>query len=147
LLGGDGWNSPELWKLGGFGLRNSYITGHFSSEEPNETVQSFVRKYKRKYYENTPDEIAALAYDTVYLLQDALRRARSVEGQDVISALASTKDFVGVTGPIDHFSGHRNPLKPVTLLKLDYRRSRFLYHKTVRVEELGGWREPASSLP
>jgi branched-chain amino acid transport system substrate-binding protein len=142
LLGGDGWMSPELWKLGGSGLRNSYITSHFSPDQPSETVQTFIGQYKRRYNGNTPDEIAALAYDAVYLLKDALGRAQSVKGPDIITALASTKNLIGVTGPIDHFNEHRNPLKPVTVFRLDVGRSRFVYHKTIKADELSGWREP-----
>ena len=30
LLGGDGWDAPELWQLGGDALNGAYISTHYS---------------------------------------------------------------------------------------------------------------------
>ena len=49
LLGGDGWDSPELWKLGGESLKNAYISNHYSAENPAPEIQNFVKTYKAKF--------------------------------------------------------------------------------------------------
>jgi branched-chain amino acid transport system substrate-binding protein len=46
LLGGDGWDSPELWKLGGDALKNTYISNHYSAQNPSPEIQNFVRAFK-----------------------------------------------------------------------------------------------------
>ena len=45
LMGGDGWDSPELWKLGGAALKNAYISNHYSADNPAPEIQNFVKNY------------------------------------------------------------------------------------------------------
>ena len=130
LLGSDGWDSPELWKLGGKSLNNSYITNHFAVDNPSPTMKNFVAKYEAKYGVK-PDSLAALAYDTMHLLADALKRANSTDGKILRDALAQTKNFEGVTGKITRFDESRNAIKPVIILKTQPETSRFVYHATI----------------
>ena len=51
------------------------------------------------------------------LVADAIRRAGSTEGKRVRDALASTKDFPGVTGNIT-MDADRNPVKLPVILKV-----------------------------
>ena len=39
LLGGDGWDAPELWQLGGDALNGSYISTHYSPDDPSPAIQ------------------------------------------------------------------------------------------------------------
>ena len=130
LLGGDGWDSPELWKLGGNALKNSYITNHLAVDNPAEAVQKFIEAYQTKFNVH-PDSLAALGYDTIYILADALRRAKTTDGQKLRDALAQTKDFYGVTGKINYFDASRNPIKPAVILKLESQSSKFIYYSTI----------------
>ncbi|HEY8562864.1 MAG TPA: ABC transporter substrate-binding protein [Pyrinomonadaceae bacterium] len=130
LLGGDGWDSPELWKLGGDALENTYITNHFAVDNPAPEVRKFVEKYKAEFNAK-PDLLAALAYDSVYVLADAIRRAKTTEGAKLRDAIAQTKDFSGVTGRISRLTLARNAVKPVTILKLNPKAAEFVYHQTV----------------
>jgi len=129
LLGGDGWDSPEIWKLGGTALRNSYITNHFSAEDPAIAIKSFVKKYKSEF-NSTPDALAALGYDAVNVLADAISRAGSTDGAKLRDAIAKTKDFQGVTGKIT-INGSRNAVKPAVILRLDTKRREFVYRSTL----------------
>jgi branched-chain amino acid transport system substrate-binding protein len=129
ILGGDGWDSPELWKLGGFALDNTYITNHFSDQSPSVEVQNFVKKYKAEFGSN-PDSLAALAYDAAYMLADAFRRAKSTDGKKVRDALAQTKDFSGVTGKTT-LNAARNAIKSAIIQKLNTRDKTFDYHATI----------------
>lgn len=129
LLGGDGWDAPELWQLGGDALNGSYISTHYSVDDPSPAIQSFVQEYKQRYGNLLPDAHAALAYDATRLLFDAIKRADTTEGAKLRDALAQTKDFQGVTGSIS-MDAHRNAVKPAVVLKLlDVR---FIYQETIQ---------------
>jgi branched-chain amino acid transport system substrate-binding protein len=127
LLGADGWDSPKLVEIGGEAIEEAYFSNHYSVDDPSDAVRTFVRTYKAKYGAE-PDSIAALSYDAVRLLADAIRRAGSTEGKRVRDALASTRDFPGVTGAIT-MDADRNPVKPAVILKVE--KGRFRYETTI----------------
>jgi branched-chain amino acid transport system substrate-binding protein len=126
LLGGDGWDAPELWQLGGDALNGSYISTHYSVDAP--AIQPFVQEYKQRYGNLLPDAHAALAYDAARILFDAIGRAGTTEAAKVRDALAQTKDFDGVTGTIS-MDAHRNAVKPAVVLKL--MDVTFIYQETI----------------
>jgi len=64
-------------------------------------------------------------------LADALRRAKTTDGQKLRDALAQTKDFYGVTGKINYFDASRNPIKRAVILKLEPQSSKFIYYSTI----------------
>jgi branched-chain amino acid transport system substrate-binding protein len=123
LLGADGWDSPKLVEIGGEAMEGAYLSNHYSVDDPSPAVRKFVEAYKAKYG-GDPDSIAALSYDATRLLADAIERAGSTEGRRVRDALASTKDFAGVTGTIT-MDADRNPVKPAVILKVEKGRFRF----------------------
>jgi branched-chain amino acid transport system substrate-binding protein len=141
LLGGDGWDAPELWQLGGDALNGSYISTHYSVDDPSPAIQSFVEVYKQRYGNLLPDAHAALAYDAARLLFDAIMRAGSTESSKLRDALAQTKNFPGVTGVIS-MDAQRNAVKPAVILKLQD--LRFIYQETIQPDVV---KPPASPSP
>jgi len=131
LLGADGWDAPELWQLGGDALNGSYISTHYSIDDPSPAIQAFVGGYKQRYGNLLPDAHAALAYDAARLLFAAIARAGSTEGTKVRDALAETKNFAGVTGVIT-IDAQRNAIKPAVVLKLHDLKS--IYQETIQPE-------------
>ena len=129
LLGGDGWDAPELWQLGGDALNGAYISTHYSIDNPSPAIQSFVEQYKQRYGNLLPDAHAALAYDAARLLFDALTRIGSTDPDKLREALAQTKNFAGVTGVIS-MDGDRNAVKPAVVLKLQD--LKFIYQETIQ---------------
>src|SRR6478672_5616245 len=123
LLGADGWDSPKLAEIGGAAVEGSYFPNHYSVDDPSPAVRKFVDTYKQAYGAE-PDSIAALSYDAARLVADAIRRAGSTEGKRVRDALASTKDFPGVTGSIT-MDADRNPTKLPVILKIEGGRPKF----------------------
>jgi branched-chain amino acid transport system substrate-binding protein len=117
FLGGDGWDSPRTWEIGGAAAEGAYFSNHYSSEDPNPVIQEFVQKYKAKYNE-VPDAMAVLGYDTMRLLADAIKRAGSTDGPAIRDALAATKDFPGVSGAIT-IDANRNATKPAVVVKIE----------------------------
>jgi len=124
LLGADGWDSPKLVEIGGEAVEGAYFSNHYSADDPSPAVRQFVAAYRKKYGVD-PDSIAALSYDAVKLLADAIRRAGSTEGKRVRDALADTRDFAVVSGAIT-MDADRNPIKPAVILKVEGGRFRFV---------------------
>src|SRR5262245_39424114 len=116
FLGGDGWDSPKLIEIGGEAMNGSYYSNHFSVSDPNPKIQKFVSAYKARYGA-TPDALAGLGYDAASVLFDAIKRANSTDGSKVRDAIASTKDFDGITGKIT-IDKDRNAVKPAVVLEV-----------------------------
>ena len=129
LLGADGWDAPELWELARDAVNGSYISNHYSADDPSENIQRFVTNYRQRYQNLTPDAHAALAYDAMRFLADAMQRAGSTEGPKLREALAATKNFRGVTGVIS-MDANRNAVKPAVILKLQDRS--YIYQETIQ---------------
>jgi len=100
LLGGDGWDSEQLAKIGGEAIEGCFYSNHYAPDQPTAEVKNFVEKYKKAYDGQVPDGLAALGYDSAMVLADAMKRAKSMDGQDLRDAIAATKDFKVVTGSI-----------------------------------------------
>jgi branched-chain amino acid transport system substrate-binding protein len=128
LIGGDGWDSPRLWEIGGEALNGCYFSNHYSVDDPSPAVQKFVADY-RKRYNQTPDALAALGYDAARILADAMTRAGSTSGDKVRDALVATRDFQGVTGKIT-INSERNAVKPAVVLKIE--NGKFVYVDTIK---------------
>jgi branched-chain amino acid transport system substrate-binding protein len=116
FMGGDGWDSPKLVEIGGDSMNGNYYSNHFSVSDPSPAIQKFVTEYKARY-SATPDALAGLGYDAASILFDAIKRANSTDGAKVRDAIASTKDFPGVTGKIT-LDKDRNAVKPAVVLQV-----------------------------
>ncbi len=114
IFGGDGWESSSLVPIGGRALEGCYFSTHYSPESTSDAVQNFVKEFKAKYNE-TPDAMAALGYDSAMILAAAMKTAGTTDGAKVRDALAATKDFQGVTGKIS-MDANRDASKPAVIL-------------------------------
>lgn len=117
FIGGDGWDSPELFRIAGDAANGNYFSNHYSHEEQRPEVQSFVAAYQKKWG-TVPDGLAALGYDAARVLFDAMDRAGSLDGKTLAAAINSTKDFKGVTGLIT-IDDKRNAQKKAVVLKIE----------------------------
>src|SRR5215211_3639651 len=116
LVGGDGWDSVQLYAIGGKALNGSYFSNHYSPYDTDPKVQKFVNDYKAKYGA-LPDALAATAYDAARIMFDAIKRSKSLSGVDIRDALAATKDFPGVTGTVT-FNDQRDAVKPIVMIEI-----------------------------
>lgn len=117
FLGSDGWDSPKLFEIGKAAIQGSYISNHYSPSDPSPRVRKFVADFQKKYKE-TPDALAAVGYDAALVMIDAIRRAGNTDRAKLRDALASTKNFPGVTGLIT-MDKDRNAQKPLAILKIE----------------------------
>ena len=127
LLGGDGWVSDKLFEIGGKAIEGNYISDHYSAEDKSQKVQDFIKNYKAMY-NSVPDAMAALAYDAIYVLADAMKRAPQLTTLAIRDALAQTKDLPSVTGKIT-LDANRNPIKSAIIEKVED--GKFKYVTTV----------------
>jgi branched-chain amino acid transport system substrate-binding protein len=127
IFGGDGWESSSLVPIGGAALEGDYFSTHFSPQDTAPAVQSFVKSYQAKFNE-MPDAMAALGYDSAMMLADAIKKTGSTDGAKIRDALAVEKDFAGVTGNIT-MDANRNASKPAVILEI--KNGAFQYVETV----------------
>lgn len=125
LLGGDGWDSPKTVEIGGKAVEGVYFTNHYSPEDQRPEVQKFITDYRKKYGGKTPDAMAVLGYDAMKMMADAIRRAGTTDGAKVRDALATTKDFPGVSGQIS-IDPQRNARKAIVVLQIRDGQFRFV---------------------
>jgi len=116
LLGGDGWDSSKLFELGGTAIQGSYFSNHYSSDDPSPRVRNFVEGYKKAFNE-VPDGLAALGYDSAMVAVEAMKKAPDLSGPALREAIAQTKDFPGVTGNIT-LDEKRNPVKSAVVVQV-----------------------------
>ncbi len=114
--GGDGWDSPDMVSVATApNLNNTYFTNHYSSQDKDPKIVAFVEAYKAKYNKE-PDAFAALGYDAVQLLAQAIKDANSAEPAAITEALAKIKDFEGITGKMTIDEQH-NPVKAGVIIE------------------------------
>ncbi len=118
ILSGDGFDTPLIGEVAGENADDVYYSTHASLDNPDPKVQNFVKAYKEEYGVAPENAFAALGYDMMMQMADAIKRAGSVDPKAIRDALAETKDFQGVTGVISYESGKRVPNKSVTIIRV-----------------------------
>jgi branched-chain amino acid transport system substrate-binding protein len=112
LMGGDGWDSPDL-KLSL--LEGAYFSNHYSPFDPRPVVQNFVAAYKAKFG-TVPDALATLAYDAANILIQSIKDA-GVDDPTVVGQKMAAIKFEGVSGNISFDASH-NPIKAAAVMKI-----------------------------
>jgi branched-chain amino acid transport system substrate-binding protein len=117
VLGADGFDSPKLVEIAGAeNLNGTYYSNHYSSGDTSPEVVTFKTAFNKEFSKD-PDAFNALGYDMAYMVADALERAGEADREKLTAALASTKDFKGITGTLSMDEFH-NPIKAVTILEV-----------------------------
>ncbi|MEG1836378.1 MAG: ABC transporter substrate-binding protein [Synergistaceae bacterium] len=101
ILGGDAMDNPEIVKIGGESVEGfSFTTFAYAAEMPemNETQKQFTENWKKEFPGKDPNALAACGYDAYMIIANAIETANNAAPQAITDALASTKDFPGVTG-------------------------------------------------
>ncbi|GMU63693.1 MAG: branched-chain amino acid ABC transporter substrate-binding protein [Myxococcaceae bacterium] len=127
MMGGDGWDSEKLFELGGSAVEGSFVSNHYSADDPSPRVQDFIKKYQAKFGA-VPDSLAALGYDAANVTIEAMKRAPDLSGPSLRAAIAATRDFPGVAGTIT-LDEKRNPVKPAVVLTIEG--GKFKYKSTI----------------
>ena len=116
LLGGDGWSSPKLYEIAKEAINGHYFSNHYTTESADPKTQNFVKAFKAKYNEDA-DVMAALAYDAVYLMAEAIKNAKEITPNAIRDELAKIKDFHGVTGKMS-MNENRDAVKSAVVVQV-----------------------------
>lgn len=118
IIGADGFGDEKLIETAGASnVKNVYYTGHFSTKAPaTGKVEPFVAAFEKKYGKQ-PSSFNALAYDSVYMIKQAIEDEGKATPEAINKGLANLKDFEGVTGKITMDKEH-NPVKSAVVLGL-----------------------------
>jgi branched-chain amino acid transport system substrate-binding protein len=118
IVGGDGYDTPDLLTVAGAAANNVFFTTHALMDATGGTdgIKKFIASYKAEYGHDPENAFAALGYDTVYLLADAVKRAGGTDSAAVKTALEGTRDFKGITGSVTFSADSHVPQKGVTMI-------------------------------
>jgi branched-chain amino acid transport system substrate-binding protein len=117
LLGADGWDGVED-KIGdnADAFENSFFTNHYSIEDPSPEVQKFVNNFIAKYTAKNLNALAALGYDCVYMIAQAIKEGGGTDSATVAKALSNIK-FSGTTGTFT-LDENGNPKKGAAIIEI-----------------------------
>lgn len=129
VIGGDGLDSAKFMQLIGDAKNPIYFTTHFAPDAPDPRVQAFAKRYQDAYGEE-PGAMAALGYDVLLVLMDAVKRCPDPTNPTALrDAIAATKGVQGITGTIGLDNPERTPIKDVVLVTVDGGKKK--YHSTI----------------
>lgn len=117
MLGGDGWSSPDLYKIAKEAINGHYFSNHYTTESKDPKTMKFVQEFKAKFNE-TPDVMAALAYDATYMMAEAIKNTKAVTSENIREELSKIKDFHGVTGKMS-MDANRDAIKSAVVVKVE----------------------------
>lgn len=115
ILGGDGFDSPELYELGGDAVNGSYFSTHYSPSDTSPAVVEFIEKYEAKY-NKVPDSFAVLGYDAAKILFNAIEKSGTTDGTKIKDEMVAT-ELQAVSGKIT-YDENRDPIKGAVILKV-----------------------------
>ena len=113
-FGGDGWDGIQT----NFGAvaEGAIFASQFSPEDKAENVQKFMKDYQTKFNKE-PIMFAALGYDTVEIVEAALKSSKDLTGPSIKEAMNGVSGINLITGKLK-FDADRNPEKAVTFIEV-----------------------------
>lgn len=114
LVGADGWDG--LTGNAGDEVLNGYYSNHYAADSDSPAVQKFVASFRAKYGKD-PNSFAALGYDSIYILRDAMVSAGTTTNVARIRDAYEKTNGDYVTGHIV-FDENRNPIKSAVMIQL-----------------------------
>ncbi|HOY68862.1 MAG TPA: ABC transporter substrate-binding protein [Candidatus Ozemobacteraceae bacterium] len=115
IYGADGMVSPKFIEMAGEAAEGTVVTYPFDDTRNDPVTRKFITDFLKRYGKR-PDSFAAHAYDAVYLMARAIERGGTSK-VGIRDALAATRDFPGVTGPIS-FNEYNDDGRPVIFAKV-----------------------------
>ena len=122
IVGSDSWGSAETVNLCGKDCYGLFFSTHYAAAGATGATKAFIDRYKKKYG-YVPDDVAALTWDAMLLVQKAIQDTGGLTGDlkkdrdNVRSAMARIKKFKGITGEMT-FSGGGDPSKCAVIVRI-----------------------------
>ncbi|MGD8252583.1 MAG: ABC transporter substrate-binding protein, partial [Desulfobacterales bacterium] len=134
ILGSDSWGGGDLMGLCGDDCKGYFFSTHYAAAGAKGETKTFIDEYTAAYGK-TPDDVAALTWDSLGLMLQAIKDTGGLSGDiaadrtKVKDALASIKNFPGITGGMT-FTPEGDPEKCAVVVKIDDN-GQFAFHKSV----------------
>jgi branched-chain amino acid transport system substrate-binding protein len=122
IVGSDSWGSAETVALCGEDCYGLYFSTHYAAAGAKGATKAFIDRYNTKYG-YVPDDVAALTWDSLRLVQQAIQNAGKITGKvktdrkAVRDALAKIKNFDGITGGMT-FTEEGDPIKCAVIVRI-----------------------------
>jgi branched-chain amino acid transport system substrate-binding protein len=134
ILGSDSWGGGDLMGLCGDACKGYYFSTHYAAAGAKGATKDFIDAYKAAYGK-TPDDVAALTWDSLGLMIQAIKETGALSGDiatdrtKVKDALAAIKNFPGITGEMT-FTPEGDPKKCAVIVKIN-EEGQFEFFKSV----------------
>ena len=122
IVGSDSWGSAETVTLCGKDCYGLFFSTHYAAAGAQGATKEFIERYEKKYG-YTPDDVAALTWDSLRLVQTAIENSGKLTGRikddrkAVRDALAQIKNFKGITGDMT-FTEEGDPIKCAVIVRI-----------------------------
>jgi branched-chain amino acid transport system substrate-binding protein len=126
VIGGNGLNSPQVPAVAGDAADGTLVGSPWFIDKPDDVNQKFVTAYRAKYNMD-PDQFAAQAYDTLFVVARAITAAGAAEPEKIREALQTTK-YSGVMGPFS-FTANRDPADTSGVVVIEMKGGKFQIFK------------------
>jgi len=134
ILGSDSWGGGDLMSLCGDACKGYYYSTHYAADGAKGATKAFIDEYAAKY-KKTPDDVAALTWDSLGLMIKAIENTHGLSGNiktdrtKVKDALAKIRNYPGITGSMT-FTPDGDPLKCAVVVKIN-NQGQPAFHKSV----------------
>jgi branched-chain amino acid transport system substrate-binding protein len=118
FVGGNGFNSPKVIEIAKDAAEGLIVATPWFGDKDDPKVKAFVERYT-KTFGKKPDQFAAQAYDGLYVMAEALRRAGKADRAAVRDALAGIRNFDGVLGRFSFTEDGDVSMEPSVLMVRD----------------------------
>ena len=118
FVGGNGFNSPKVIEIAKEAADGLIVATPWFGDKPDPKVKALVQKYE-KTYGKKPDQFAAQAYDALYIMAEALKKAGKADRDKLRDALAGIRNFNGVLGKFSFDAERDVVMDPVVLIIKD----------------------------
>lgn len=113
IVGQEGYDSPELFKLAGAAAEGVIITTDLNRDSTEPMTQKFLTEYKKAYSDDA-DMVGASAFDAVQVLAYAMKTGGTTTA-GIQKALLGLKDFHDcATGPFAYYTPNREVVRPIS---------------------------------
>jgi len=134
IVGSDSWGSAETVELCGKDCYGLFFSTHYAAAGATGATKVFIDRYRKKYG-YVPDDVAALTWDTLRIVQEAIQSYGKITGnvkkdrKGVRDALARIKKFDGITGKMT-FTEDGDPIKCAVIVRISDK-GEFEFYKSV----------------
>ena len=122
IVGSDSWGSAETVKLCGKDCHGLFFSTHYAAAGAKGATKTFIDRYEKEHG-HVPDDVAALTWDAMRIVQRAIEGAGVITGdikidrEAVRNALVTIKDFDGITGRMT-FTEDGDPIKCAVIVRI-----------------------------